>query len=98
MLFDHCSPYLPSLIESVSSLGKVPHDKDKVFDMGRYEYARVEFTAAPRCVIDVCPDSALTLPVRDKAGGNACRARQDRLMGLARFGRPIGARGLAATP
>ena len=69
-VFDHCSLYLPSLIESVSSLGKVPHDKDKVLDMGRYEYARVEFATAPRCSTDVCPDSDIT--IRDKAGGNAC--------------------------
>ena len=77
---------------------KGTYDQDKVFNLGGYEYARVEFAAASRCATDVCPDSDLTLPIRDKAGGNACRARQDRLMGLARFGRPIGARGLAAAP
>ena len=87
-----------ALTESVSSLRKGRYDEDKVLDLGRYQSARVEFAAAPRCSPDVCPDSGTPLTIRDKASRNACGSRQDRLMGLARSRGLTGTRGLAAAP
>ena len=87
------------LLPRASALRKGRYDEDKVLDLDRYKSTRVEF-AASRCSPDVCPDSAipLILTIRDKASRNACRSRQDRLMGLARARGLTGTRGLAAAP
>jgi hypothetical protein len=73
-----------SLTESAHALRKVRYGQDTGLDLGRDKSARVEFAAAPRCALGMGPDYDAHCTSGAQAGGNAGRARPDRLMGFAR--------------